>query len=410
MYRADPQTQYAPLDASAVSGLRPPANPSPFGGPDSADALDNQGASKDGFGGDAGAGVLSKSAAAAAAVAGTDGSLPDVARTWSFIQNNMTFKHFAATACATEFFSVPAEIASEHGATGQAFHSLEDVVRPSPKNVPQRMLQQVLDLGVSHSGAIALPSQSGSCGMTLSFEQDSGLGCEGHGDAVAAINDFEGMLEAPGSGSGHAEPDRSATSKDPTSSGLHGRHVFFRLLSSTLAAKKRSKTDRKIDLSRNQFCVQRHVVHRLDFEAKEVHVALSSLGLGEHDAGSSVQVWERPESIRMFLKWQVQRHYHFLQGESLAADAQEAFDLLLKNHGVNQTLTVEIGGQYESMQGGLSRWTLQSTFPRALSMPCGSLQTVARAGSWRMSFLLHQSLPLLLDRTFRWKIKQLLSF
>ena len=326
VYRADPQTQFAPLDASAVSGLKPPPNPSPFG----KDASDDKGVGQGDFIATPAAGESEQS----------------VANTWKVIMNNMTFKHFAATASATDFFSVPAETARQHvrGQSGLGFQPLADVVRPSAASVPKQMLQEVLGMGVSSVGALALPSQSESCAVALSFEQDSGLLHEGHGSGAAG-SELQSMLED----SDRQGPGLSAESQDP-----RARHVFFRLLSSTLAAKKRSRTDRKIDLNRNQFCVQQHVVHKVDLSAKEVHVALSSLGLGEHDAGATVQVWDRPESIRMFLKWGVQRHYHFLRGEALEADAQEAFDLLLKNHGVSALLTVGLGEQSESLQRGLS--------------------------------------------------------
>ena len=128
-----------------------------------------------------------------------------------------------------------------------------------------------------------------------------------------------------------------------------GTHVFFRLLSSTLSAKKRPRTDRNIALNHSQFCIQRHVVQKVDVASKQVHVALQ-----EADGAVGVEMWERPESTRMlFLKWKVLRHYHAVRGANLHDGSQQALDFLLSNHAVSAGATVDVHGQGSVLQGGM---------------------------------------------------------
>ena len=330
VYRADPETQYASIDASAVSGLKPPPNPSPFKG-------------QAGDGSDDDVQGVVKPDSGSAEVGG------DVAQTWKVISNNMTFKHFAATANAADFFSVPTEIVNSpgHPGPGQSFLALEDITRPSAKNVPERMLKQVMDLGVSHAGALALPSSSN---MNLTFEEDSGVIAEAQPGLQAS--DREALQDMLCNQVDEQRGAHGATDEEGPR-GANAKRVFFRLLSSTIGSKKRSRTDRRINLDRNQFCVQRHEVHMVDVPAREVHVCLSSAGLGESNAETAVEVWQRPDSIRMFLKWKVQRHYHVLKGPVLSPEAQEAFELLLKHHGVDPNLNVDSSNSTEGVQRGL---------------------------------------------------------
>ena len=128
----------------------------------------------------------------------------------------------------------------------------------------------------------------------------------------------------------------------------NAQHVFFRLLSSTLSAKKRSRTDRNLALNRNQFCIQRNDVRKIDVAAKQVHVAL-----GGGDTGRSVEMWERPESLRMFLKWTVLCHCHFVTGLTLPQSSQDALGSLLKSHALNNSLRVEPQNEPAELRSGL---------------------------------------------------------
>ena len=297
VYRADPQTQYGQLVRTAVSGFKPGPSISPF---------------QDDI-----SGALGDDDEPAAPAPAADVSGRDVQGTWNQITNNMTFKNFAATATAKDFFSVPTEAS---GAPDRAvqFKPLQDITRPAAQNVPNKMLHEVLASGVSETGALAIPAVPDTS-FSLSFEQDSGIVPEGTDPSlVVADHHMQGispevvMSNAAVAESASPGPDANA------------QHVFFRLLSSTLSAKKRSRTDRNLALNRNQFCIQRNDVRKIDVAAKQVHVAL-----GGGDTGRSVEMWERPESLRMFLKWTVLSHCHFVKGVTLPQSSQDALGSLL---------------------------------------------------------------------------------
>ena len=180
VYRADPQTQYSPLDASAVKGMKPPPSISPFGD-DYIPALTDAAAAAA-----AGASDLAIMAEAANA---DELAVGDVQGAWRHIISNMSFKHFAAAATAKDFFSVPAEMAASHGEPAQTLKlmPLEHITRPAARNFPQKMFREVLDKGVSECAALAIPAMPAedTC-MTLTFEPDSGLASEGAGEVTVA--------------------------------------------------------------------------------------------------------------------------------------------------------------------------------------------------------------------------------